>query len=66
MRIIGKILITISALVIILILVGGGFYFFEAKKIKLIYGQLGEKAPVLKVDSLSFRDLNKNGKLDVY
>ena len=66
MRIIGKILITILALFLILVLVGGGFYFYEAKKIKSVYGQLREKAPLLKVDSLSFRDLNKNGKLDVY
>ncbi len=66
MHIIGKILLTITALFLLLILVVGGFYFFEVKKIKKVYGQLGEKAPVLKVDSLSFKDLNKNGKLDVY
>ena len=28
--------------------------------------QLGPKAPVIEVDGLSFRDLNKNGKLDAY
>ena len=28
--------------------------------------ELGERAPVLKVDGLSFRDLNKNGELDAY
>ena len=66
MRIIRKILWFIAALFILLILIGGGLYLFEAKKIKSIYSQLGEKAPVLKADNLTFRDLNKNGKLDPY
>ena len=66
MRIIGKILLTIIALFLLLILFGGGFYFFEAKKIESVYSQLGEKAPIIKIDSLTFRDLNKNGKLDIY
>ena len=66
MRIIGKILLTIIALFLLLILFGGGFYFFEVKKIESVYSQLGKKAPIIKIDSLTFRDLNKNGKLDVY
>ena len=66
MRIIVKILLTIIALFLLLILVGGGFYFFEAKKIDSVYSQLSEKAPIIKIDSLTFRDLNKNGKLDIY
>lgn len=66
MRIIGKILLSITALFLLLILIGGGLYFFEAKKIKTVYSQLGEKAPVLTADNLTFRDLNKNGKLDIY
>ena len=28
--------------------------------------KLGPEAPILKVDGLSFRDLNKNGHLDIY
>ena len=66
MRTIRKILWSIAALFPLLILIGGGLYFFEAKKIKTIYSQLGEKAPELKADNLTFRDLNKNGKLDPY
>ena len=66
MRIIVKILLTIISLFLLLIIVGGGFYFFETKKIESVYSQLGEKAPIIKIDSLTFRDLNKNGKLDIY
>ena len=28
--------------------------------------QLGPEAPIIQMDGLQFRDLNKNGKLDVY
>ncbi|MHA1428500.1 MAG: hypothetical protein ACTSQI_21150 [Candidatus Helarchaeota archaeon] len=32
----------------------------------VIYANLGPEAPVLTQDGFEFRDLNKNGKLDVY
>ena len=66
MRIIGKVLRWFTAIFVLLLLLGGGWYFFEAKKINTVYSQLGEKAPVLTIDNLTFRDLNKNGKLDPY
>lgn len=66
MRIIGKIILALLAFVFLLFLIGGVFYFVEAHKIKEIYGQLGEKPSTLQVDGLTFRDLNKNGQLDVY
>ena len=66
MHIISKILLSITMLLLLLILVGSGLYLFEAEKIKTIYSQLGEKALLLKVDNLTFKDLNKNGKLDIY
>ena len=66
MRIIGKVLRWFTAIFVLLLLLGGGWYFFEAKKINIVYSQLGEKAPVLTIDNLTFRDLNKNGKLDPY
>ena len=66
MRIIGKVLKWFTAIFVLLLLLGGGWYFFEAKKINTVYSQLGEKAPVLTIDNLTFRDLNKNGKLDPY
>ena len=66
MRIIGKIILALLAFVFLLFLIGGVFYFVEAQKIKEIYGQLGEKPSTLQVDGLTFRDLNKNGQLDVY
>ena len=66
MRIIGKVLRWFTAIFVLLLLLGGGWYFFEAKKINTVYNQLGEKAPVLTIDNLTFRDLNKNGKLDPY
>lgn len=66
MRIIGKSLLLITAFFLLLIIIGGGLYFFEAKKIKTVYNQLGVKAPKLTVDNFTFKDLNKNGKLDLY
>lgn len=66
MRIIGKVLRWFTVIFVLLLLLGGGWYFFEAKKINTVYSQLGEKAPVLTIDNLTFRDLNKNGKLDPY
>jgi beta-glucosidase len=63
LKIIGITLVSIIVVIIV------GFQIFAASKAgraKKLYGQLGEEAPVLTVDGHTFRDLNKNGKLDVY
>ncbi|MCP5100479.1 MAG: glycoside hydrolase family 3 protein [Chloroflexi bacterium] len=38
----------------------------KAKKLATLRASLGPEAPHLEVDGLTFRDLNKNGKLDPY
>ena len=38
----------------------------KGKAAKDLYAQLGEEAPKLIVDGKTFRDLNKNGTLDIY
>ena len=38
----------------------------NSRKVKRIHENLGPEAPVLKEDGFEYRDLNKNGKLDVY
>ena len=38
----------------------------NSRKIKKLYENLGPEAPILDIDGFQFRDLNKNGKLDVY
>jgi beta-glucosidase len=58
--------ITLGSVIVLLIV---GFQIFavsKARQAKNIYAQLGEEAPTMTVDGVSFRDLNKNGKLDVY
>lgn len=40
--------------------------FLKAKKVKTLRKSLGPEAPILQKDGESFRDLNKNGKLDPY
>ena len=44
----------------------GGFYYGKKNAIQALYAQLGQEAPTLTQDNYSFRDLNKNGKLDPY
>ena len=34
--------------------------------LKQLYAELGMEAPILEDDRIQFRDLNKNGRLDVY
>jgi beta-glucosidase len=62
-----KILGLVIASGIVLLL--ASFLVFSASKAsqaRKIYAQLGEEAPLLTLDGKSFRDLNKNGKLDIY
>jgi len=58
--------ITLLSIIVIIILVFQIFAAGKAKQAKELYAQLGEEAPVIKVDGQPYRDLNKNGKLDVY
>jgi len=55
---------------ILIILIGGGIYFWQNIKPNITTRQnlalLGNEAPTLTQDGITFRDLNKNGKLDIY
>ncbi|MGI9531967.1 glycoside hydrolase family 3 protein [Lutimonas sp.] len=58
--------IVIGALIVLILLAGFIGYSRMSYKASNNYSKLGEKAEKLKVDGHEFRDLNKNGKLDVY
>jgi len=63
LRISGYIVLTL----LILAVFGIAYVFISAKSKSSNYlGQLRGEAPTLQVDGFSFRDLNKNGKLDIY
>jgi len=63
LKIIGKIVLGIIALILIgFIIISIRFNRISSKNMKLA----GPEAPVLKESGFSFRDLNKNGELDVY
>jgi beta-glucosidase len=47
-------------------LVYGWLKLFPSLKTRRNLSRLGPEAPILTVDGLQFRDLNKNGKLDIY
>ncbi len=55
-------------LFLIVLIAGGIAYWYISASISSSrnMAQLGPEAPVLNVDGLAFRDLNKNGVLDVY
>ena len=63
LRIILKLFISI---ILILFLAGGVIYFIKYRKVQKTYALLGKEAPELNIDGKKFRDLNKNGKLDIY
>ncbi len=58
--------IGLLALILITLITGFVKYRKMASKASKRYEQLGEPSPVLTQDGITFRDLNKNGKLDVY
>ena len=62
-RITGKVLLIVLVLIIIAGIIG---YSRMSSKANGNYAKLGEKASELNIDGHNFRDLNKNGKLDVY
>jgi beta-glucosidase len=53
-----------------IILIAGGIYFWQNIKPNITTRRnlalLGKEAPTLTQDGITFRDLNKNGKLDIY
>jgi beta-glucosidase len=57
-------------LLTVIILVAGGIYFWQNIKPNINTRRnlalLGKEAPTLTHDGITFRDLNKNGKLDIY
>jgi len=59
-------LYTLLGLVVLIVIGLSYLYVSSSIASKRNMGQLGPEAATLLVDSLSFRDLNKNGKLDVY
>ena len=63
LKIIGIILASLIGIIIIIFLV---FSAGKGKAAKKLYAQLGEEAPELTIDGYTFRDLNKNGSLDIY
>ena len=63
LKIIGYILIAVVTLLLLIYL----FLYIKWNKIsKENLSLLGQEAPTLSVDSITFRDLNKNGTLDIY
>jgi len=58
--------IVIGILLILVVLAGFIGYSRISNKATDNYAKLGDKAPQLNIDGYNFRDLNKNGKLDVY
>src|SRR5882762_4674133 len=59
-------LYTLLGLVVLIVIGLSYLYVSSSIASKRNMGQLGPEVATLLVDSLSFRDLNKNGKLDVY
>lgn len=54
------------SVLILLILIIGGYWSYKAIKANQNYALLGDKAPLLERAGKKYRDLNKNGKLDIY
>lgn len=65
-KIIKIILKGVIAIVVLLFISAGVMYYLKYREVKKNYALLGKEAPVLKVDGKEFRDLNKDGKLDIY
>ena len=58
--------IVLGVLLVLIVLAGSIGYGRMSYKASKNYAKLGEQAQILEVDGLQLRDLNKNGKLDVY
>ena len=70
MNILLTLLLILLGIVILLALLIGILFLNSRIKFRAFskrsLAQLGPEAPIIEVDGLQFRDLNKNGKLDVY
>ena len=58
--------IVLGSILLLVLIIGFIGYTRMSNKVDDNYAKLGEKAPELTIDGFKFRDLNKNGKLDVY
>jgi beta-glucosidase len=58
--------IILFLLIFLIVLAGGVLYLKRYLSVKENYALLGKEAPVMTIDGMKFRDLNKNGKLDIY
>ena len=65
-KVIKKILIFLLVIIGVLIIVGAFMYIKRSKMVKNNYALLGEEAVIISQNSMQFRDLNKNGRLDIY
>ncbi len=63
LKIIGIILASILLIIVVIFSV---FSARKSKAAKKLYAQLGNEAPILTIDGKTYRDLNKNGQLDIY
>ncbi len=62
-----KVIKILGIILLILLVAGFGYIFFKASsKSKKNMALLGVEAPLIEKNGLKYRDLNKNGKLDVY
>jgi beta-glucosidase len=58
--------IGLGSLIAVVVIVILAFSAIKGKAAKELYAQLGEEAPELTIEGLTFRDLNKNETLDLY
>ena len=58
--------IVLLAIIVIIVIIGLVIYVKKSNKINENYALLGEEAKEISIGSKVFRDLNKNGKLDIY
>ncbi|MEN8228192.1 MAG: glycoside hydrolase family 3 N-terminal domain-containing protein [Bacteroidota bacterium] len=56
----------VAGIIVVILLAFTIFSMNMSRKAKDLYALLGEEAPSLTIDGKSFRDLNKNGELDLY
>ena len=66
-----KKILKITGLIFLIALIIGAVYVLvlytkRSNIVKENYALLGEEAGILNIDGKTFRDLNKNGKLDIY
>ena len=65
-KILKRVAIFLLVVIGILIIIGVYMYIQRSSTVRNNYAWLGEESPMIIQDGLSFRDLNKNGSLDVY